>query len=98
MKQLGEPDRSMITRLIDEHQAMILGICLAAIGRHETLVGRSDVAEDVVQDVYLEVCTNAQDILSASNPGAYLRTTAGHAASRSVKKHVRAPEPIGALA
>ncbi len=75
-------DQRQVRALLDQHHVM-----LQAYARH-LLVSAQD-ADDVVQDLCLEVLANPGVLLRGDNPGAYLRGILRHLSGRHHRRYRR---------
>jgi RNA polymerase sigma-70 factor (ECF subfamily) len=72
-------------QLVLEHQSMVFSIALRVVGDRSS-------AEEVAQDVFLELHARLPDLASPEHVLFWLRKVAVHRAIDAVRKHMRRPE------
>jgi RNA polymerase sigma-70 factor (ECF subfamily) len=72
-------------RLIEQHQRMVFSIALRVAGEYGT-------AEEVAQDVFLELFRSGEKLESADHTKFWLRRVTVHRATDAIRKHLRQPE------
>ena len=77
--------KEIFRRLVLEHQSMVFSIALRVVGDRSS-------AEEVAQDVFLELHTKLPDLESPEHVRFWLRRVAAHRAIDLVRKRARRPE------
>jgi len=77
--------KEIFRRLVLEHQSMVFSIALRVVGDRSS-------AEEVAQDVFLELHTKLPDLESPEHVRFSLRRVAAHRAIDLVRKRARRPE------
>jgi len=72
-------------RLIEQHQKMVFSIALRVAGEHGT-------AEEIAQDVFLELFRGAEKLESEDHIRFWLRRVTVHRATDALRKQARQPE------
>ena len=72
-------------RMIDQHQRMVFSIALRVAGEYET-------AEEVAQDVFMELFRSAEKLNSEDHVRYWLRRVTVHRATDALRRQSRQPE------
>lgn len=72
-------------KLIEQHQRMVFSIALRVAGEYGT-------AEEVAQDVFLELFRSGEKLESADHTKFWLRRVTVHRATDAIRRHLRQPE------
>lgn len=78
-------DPSDLRRLVEQHQRMVFSIALRIVRDHGT-------AEEVAQDVFLELYRSGERLQSEDHVRFWLRRVAVHRATDALRRHARQPE------
>src|SRR5579875_2086635 len=78
-------DPGEFRRLVDQHQRMVFSIALRIVRDHGT-------AEEVAQDVFLELFRSADRLQGEDHIRYWLRRVAVHRATDALRRHARQPE------
>ena len=71
-----------LERIIDEHQQQLFSFAFFRVGSYE-------VAQDIVQDVFIKLYENIQHLSAANNVKAYLLKTISNACTDYIRKNVK---------
>ncbi len=78
-------DPGEFRKLVEQHQRMVFSIALRIVRDHGN-------AEEVAQDVFLELYRSAERLQSEDHIRYWLRRVAVHRATDSLRRHARQPE------